>query len=134
MRIILFDGVCNLCNATVAFIIKRDQKALFRFAAMQSEAGQTLLRQYHLEEAHATLYYLRDSVCFRRSTAALQILKDLGGVGRCFYPLIFIPACIRDAVYDFISRNRYRLFGKRKSCGVPKPNIRSRFLENKITD
>lgn len=129
MNIILFDGVCNLCNRVVLFIIKRDKKALFRFAAIQSEAGQSLLKQYAAEdEQNITIYYIRDNKCFRKSTAILHILKELGGIWKCFYPLIFIPPGIRDAIYLFISRNRYRLFGKRQTCITPTPEIKKRFI------
>lgn len=116
MNIILFDGVCNLCHGIVSFLMKRDTKALFKFVAIQSEAGQTVLRAYAVKDENQTLYYLRGNVCFRKSTAILHILKDLGGVWKYFYPLIFIPVCIRDAVYYFVSRNRYRWFGKREDC------------------
>lgn len=130
MKIILFDGECNLCSAVVTFIIKRDKKALFRFAAIQSGVGQILLKSYAVKENSTTLYYLRDKVCFRKSTAMLLILKDLGGVWKCFYPLIVIPSCIRDAVYLFVSRNRYRVFGKRKYCMVTTSDLKNRFIES----
>lgn len=127
-HVILFDGICNLCNGMVSFIIKRDKKALFRFAAIQSGAGQTLLRHHHIEDDNSTLYYIKGSVCYRKSGAILYILRDLGGIWKCFYPFIFIPACIRDAIYLLISRYRYRLFGKRESCILPTAELRGRFL------
>lgn len=118
MSIILFDGVCNLCHGTVSFIKKRDRKALFRFVAMQSEAGQALLKAYAVDKEHDTLYYLRGGVCFQQSAAVLHILKDLGGVWKYFYPLVFLPSCLRDGVYLFVSHNRYRWFGKCNDCAL----------------
>lgn len=129
MNIIIFDGICNLCNNTVSFIIKRDRKALFRFAAIQSETGKVLLQKYGIEqEQKYTLFYLRNGVCLKRSDAVLYILKDLGGIWRCFYPLIYLPAKIRDTTYSFISRNRYRLFGKKDKCMMPTPELRDKFF------
>ena len=135
MHVILFDGICNLCNGVVAFIIKKDKKALFRFAAMQSEAGQALLHQYCgmngsiiPSEENTTFFYIRGKECFRQSTAVLEILNDLGGIWKVFYPLQYIPVRARDAVYMFVSRNRYRWFGKRKTCGIPVPGVKNRFI------
>lgn len=129
MNIILFDGVCNLCNGVVRFIIAKDKSRLFRFAAIQSPVGQSMIDQYAArDKPTVTIYYIRDGNCFQKSTAILYILKDLGGVWRCFYPLIFIPSFIRDAMYLLLSRNRYRLFGKRESCMTPSPEIKERFM------
>lgn len=130
MNIILFDGCCNLCSSTVLFLLKRDKHALFRFAALQSEAGQALLRHYAVaSQGNRTIYYIRGNECFQQSTAILSILKDLGGIWSGFYPLILLPACIRDALYLFISRHRYRWFGKRERCRMPAPELKDRFLE-----
>lgn len=130
MNVILFDGVCNLCNGIVSFIIKRDKKALFRFAAIQSGAGQTLLRRQGIDDRNRTLYYFRNDVCFEQSTAVLHILKDLGGGWKCFYVLMIVPACIRDAAYRLVAKNRYRIFGKKQSCLLPSPDIKDRFLDD----
>lgn len=119
MNVLLFDGVCNLCHGMVSFVRKRDKKALFRFVAIQSEAGQTLIKQYRINNSNDTFYYICGSVCLEKSTAVLHLLKDLGGGWKCFYPLILIPSCLRDAVYLFVSRNRYRWFGKRGDCALP---------------
>lgn len=130
MNIILFDGICNLCSGIVLFIIKRDKKALFRFAALQSEAGQSILKKFSVSsERTDTIYYIRDTECFQKSTAILNILKDLRGGWNCLYPLIYIPINLRDALYLLISRHRYKLFGKRQSCMIPTPKIKKRFME-----
>ena len=95
MNIILFDGICNLCNGTVSFIVKRDKRKLFRFVSLQSEAGKTLLDRYAVESNNKTLYYFRKGDCYSKSTAILYILKDLGGFWQCFYPLILITVKVR---------------------------------------
>lgn len=130
MKIILFDGICNLCDGIVLFIIKRDKKELFRFAALQSAAGKELRRRYSLpDERYDTVYYIRDDTPYQKSAAILHILRDLGGGWRLFYCLIRIPAGARDAIYTWIARNRYRLFGKKTSCLLPGQEIRNRYLE-----
>lgn len=128
MNIILFDGICNLCNSTVSFLIKRDKKTLFRFAALQSETGKALLQKNGItREQTSTLVYVRNNNCFTQSTAILHILKDLGGIWKCFYLLIYLPRPIRDAIYSLIARNRYHLFGKRNQCMTPTPELKDRF-------
>ena len=135
MNIILFDGICNLCNGVVSFIIKRDKKALFRFAAIQSGAGQTLLSLYGAtnNKQDLTLYYIRGEKYFCKSSAVIFILKDLGGMWKCFYPFIFLPTRFRDAIYLFIARHRYRWFGKRETCLIPDKRIQDRFIEDLFT-
>lgn len=129
MNIILFDGICNLCNSMVLFIIKRDGSAVFRFASQQSETGQRLLQRFHLP-AHKmdTLFYIRGERCLQKSTAVLFILYDLGGIWKLFYVFKFIPTCIRDTIYQVIAHSRYKLFGKKTICMTPSPEIKSRFI------
>ena len=130
-HIILFDGVCNLCNGTVRFLIKRDNTALFKFAALQTETGQSIAKEFDCNGSKSltTLFYIRDRRCFQQSTAILYILKDLGRGWQCLFPLILIPACIRDCIYRFISRHRYKWFGRKEVCMVPTPDIKQRFLD-----
>ena len=128
-HILLFDGVCNLCIGIVNFIIKRDSGKRFRFAALQSESGQMLLKKYGISSTDIyTLIYISGEKCLDKSSAALQILKDLGGVWRLFYVFIYIPAPIRDFLYYLVTKIRYRIFGKRSSCMVPSPGVKERFL------
>jgi predicted DCC family thiol-disulfide oxidoreductase YuxK len=129
--ILLFDGVCNLCNAITQFVIRRDPTpARFRFAALQSEAGQRLLREHGLPPDDFDTFVLVDQgTAFVRSSAALRVLKHLGFPWAMLYPLMIVPRPLRDAVYRFIARNRYRWFGKREACMMPTDEIRSRFLE-----
>ncbi len=114
-RIVLFDGVCNLCNGTVRFIIKRDKKKRFLFATLQSGAGQALLTRYGLPAAdQSTVVYLKNGIPYVKSRAVLEILKDLGNGWKLFYILIVIPPVIRDFVYGVVAKYRYRVFGSRK--------------------
>jgi predicted DCC family thiol-disulfide oxidoreductase YuxK len=129
--IILFDGVCNLCNGITHFVIRHDPApGRFRFAAMQSKCGQQLLREHGLPTEDLDTFVMIDGERAQvRSTAALHVLRGLGLPWSLLYVLIVVPRPMRDVVYRWIARNRYRWFGKRESCMVPTPDIRSRFLE-----
>lgn len=129
-KVVLFDGVCNLCNGFVQFIIRHDPTARFRFGTLQSESGKKLI----LESCHRTLLsdsvvYIRGDACLQKSTAALYILKDIGGIWKLTFVFMLVPKFLRDAVYDAIARSRYRLLGKRESCMIPTPGIKHRFLD-----
>ena len=127
--IVLFDGVCNLCNGSVNFILKRDKTGVFRFAALQSDAGREQLKRLNLDEQSMTSVVLvEEGRHFEKSEAALRILKKLGWPCKILYPLMLLPRPIRDLGYDLIARNRYRIFGKRDACMIPTPEIRARFL------
>jgi predicted DCC family thiol-disulfide oxidoreductase YuxK len=128
--IILFDGVCNLCDGVVQFVLKKDKKARFRFAALQSERGTALLKQFGLSTTDYNSFVLIESGrVFQKSAAALQVFKGLGGVWTLLYAFIVLPRPIRDAIYDWVARNRYRFFGKKEECMLPTPEIRARFLK-----
>jgi predicted DCC family thiol-disulfide oxidoreductase YuxK len=129
--VVLFDGVCNLCNSSVQFILKRDKAARFRFASLQGPAGQGLLEKFHLPENYLNSFVLIEGErVYTRSSAALRVLKNLGKGWNFFYwGGWVIPVFIRDAVYNWIARNRYRWFGRRGSCWVPTPELRARFLD-----
>lgn len=129
-QIIFFDGICNLCNGFVQFIIKRDPRARFQFASLQSKAGEKAMKESALPAASlSTVVYLKDDHYYFKSSAALHILKDLGRGWNLFYGFILIPKPLRDGVYNILARNRYRLFGKRAECMIPTPELRDRFLE-----
>jgi predicted DCC family thiol-disulfide oxidoreductase YuxK len=129
LRILLFDGVCNLCNGLVQFIIRRDDKAKFKFAPFQSDKGLQLLNHYGFpQDQFDFILYIREGKCYIKSTAILKILRDLGGIWKFYYSLIIIPKFIRDLFYNIIAKNRYRLFGKLDHCIIPSPDIRQRFL------
>lgn len=127
--IILFDGICNLCSGSVSFIIKRDQDGVFKFTPLQSEAGARLIEKYNIQEKGLETFVLvENGNAYTRSTAALRVLRRLGGHWGFLYGFIMIPTPLRDAVYNFIARNRYKWFGRKDECMVPGPEIRSRFL------
>ncbi len=129
-KIVLFDGVCNLCNRSVQFIIKRDKKQQFLFASLQGKTGQQLLRQFDLPANDLNSFILIDgNNLYKRSTGALRMLKSLGGGWQLLYAFIIIPPFIRDAVYNWIARNRYKWYGKREECMIPTPELRKRFLD-----
>jgi predicted DCC family thiol-disulfide oxidoreductase YuxK len=129
-QIILFDGVCNLCNGAVNFIIDRDPKARFQFTALQSESGQQLLKKHGLPTGEMkSLVLLTDDQVYLRSTAALRIARQLSGLWPLFYASIIIPTPLRNAAYDLVAKYRYKIFGKSESCRYPSPDLKSRFLE-----
>ncbi|MBT9546908.1 MAG: thiol-disulfide oxidoreductase DCC family protein [Candidatus Sericytochromatia bacterium] len=126
--IVLFDGICNLCNSSVQFMIDHDPDAHLRFASLQSEVGQTLLAQHHLPTQNfKSLILIEGDQIFARSTAALKIARYLQGY-RWLSLFLWVPAFLRNGVYDLIARNRYQWFGKSESCRIPTPELKSRFL------
>ena len=128
-HIILFDGVCNLCNGFVQFVIKHDPEGRFKFAALQSEEAEKLLRNFNLPPLRPdSIILLENSKLYMESTAALRILKKLSGIWPALYAGIVLPAFLRNAVYKLIARNRYKWFGKQESCMLPTPELKSRFL------
>jgi len=128
--IVLFDGVCNVCNGAVQFIIRRDPAGRFRFASLQSEIGRELLQRHGLPADRIdTLVLIEDGRSYARSTAILRVIRRLKGPWPLLYAGIVIPRPLRDGLYRFIAANRYRWFGQRESCMLPTPDIRRRFLE-----
>jgi predicted DCC family thiol-disulfide oxidoreductase YuxK len=127
--LILFDGVCNLCDSSVQFILLRDKKDRFRFASLQSDYGQNILKQHNLPtEKFNSLALIENGKLYQRSTGALRIARRLKGAWPMLYAFIIVPPFIRNFVYDFIARNRYRWFGKKESCMMPRPEWKQKFL------
>jgi len=127
-NIILFDGVCNLCNTFINLVIDWDQKNAFYFVALQSETGQILLEKYHISKNLDTVILLKKGKVFMKSSAALEIITILGGFFRIFSFLKFFPLSFRDKLYDWVARNRYAYLGKKDSCRVPTPELMAKFL------
>ena len=124
--VILFDGVCNLCTGSVQFVIARDSRKQFRFASLQSPIAEKLLgRRDDLE----SMVLVQDGQIYRKSTAALLIAKRLDGLWPLLAVFLVVPRFLRDAVYDWIGRRRYRMFGKRDACWVPNAELAERFLD-----
>lgn len=128
--IIFFDGVCNLCEGSVQFILKIDKKKIFRFASLQGKAGQAMLAARGLPgDAFKSFVVQEGDTIYTQSTGALRVLKHVGGAWSLLYAFIIVPKFIRDGVYNFISRNRYKWFGEKKECWLPTPALRQRFLD-----
>lgn len=127
--LILFDGDCNLCNGAVQFVIRRDPAARFSFASLQSEAGRRALAEAGEQDLPDSIVLVQGSRVRVKSAAALAIARGL----RLPWPLLsvfwLVPYPLRDLVYDWVARNRYRWFGKRDSCWVPTPELRARFVD-----
>ena len=127
--IILFDGICNLCNGAVNFIIRRDRKNHFYFASLQSDTGRELLARYLLPVNDFNSFVLiENGQAFTRSNGALRIFRKLDGLWPILYVFIIVPKFIRDGVYNMIAKKRYVWFGKKDACMLPTPELRARFL------
>lgn len=128
--VILFDGVCNLCNSSVQFVIKHDAKKQFLFASLQSNFGQQVLTKYNLSNTiFNSVILLKNEKLYQKSTAALLVAKQLQGAAGWLYLLMIVPGFIRNGVYDIIAKNRYKWFGKQEACWLPTPDLKSRFLD-----
>ncbi len=128
-NIILFDGVCNLCNASVLFVIERDKKNIFRFASLQSSYGQEVLKKHGLNASDFdTIILSQNGTIHQQSDAALRIAKELSGAWKLLYGFIIVPRFIRNAAYDFVARNRYKWFGKQEACMIPTPDLKAKFI------
>jgi predicted DCC family thiol-disulfide oxidoreductase YuxK len=129
-KIVLFDGVCNLCNSSVQFIIKHDKKKQFLFASLQGEFGQEVLKKNNFStESLNTLILIEGDKIFTRSTGVLRMMKHLGGGWSLLYGFIIFPKFIRDAVYNWVSKNRFKWFGKKDECMIPTKELKERFLD-----
>ncbi|HEY5405594.1 MAG TPA: thiol-disulfide oxidoreductase DCC family protein [Ginsengibacter sp.] len=127
--IILFDGVCNLCNGAVQFVIKRDNKDQFLFASLQSDEGKEILKEYNLPSNKMNSFFLvENGKVYDKSTAALRVLKKLNSLWRLFYIFIVVPKFIRDGVYNWIAKHRYQWFGQKDECMIPTPELKAKFL------
>jgi predicted DCC family thiol-disulfide oxidoreductase YuxK len=128
-RIVLFDGVCGLCSHVVQFIIRRDRKGIFQFAALQSDSGQQLLKRFGLPpDSMSSFLLVEGDRCYMKSTAALRVCLALPGLWPVLYILSIVPRPLRDGVYDWVARNRYRWFGRKDACMLPTAEQRGRFL------
>jgi predicted DCC family thiol-disulfide oxidoreductase YuxK len=127
--IVLFDGVCNLCNGAVQFIIRHDKKNIFMFASLQSEVGRKILEQYNfpLDELNSFIL-IENNKAYTRSTGALRVAKKLNGLWPLLYGFIIIPKLLRDGIYNWVGRNRYKWFGKKDACMIPTPELKTKFL------
>jgi predicted DCC family thiol-disulfide oxidoreductase YuxK len=129
-HIILFDGVCNLCNGAVMFVSKHDKKKIFHFASLQSNSGQTLLKKYGLSTSDLdTFVYIKSGEYYTRSKAGLMVLNDLGRFWKLFSYLKFLPEPFLDFIYNKVAKNRYRIFGKKNHCTMMEIDLQERILK-----
>jgi predicted DCC family thiol-disulfide oxidoreductase YuxK len=128
-HLVLFDGMCHLCSASVRFIVRRDRAGRFRFAPLQSDLGRTLCREAGLDaDALHALVLLTDGRVLRGADAALEIARHLAGPWRLLRVFKLLPRRLRQWLYDFVARRRYAWFGRRDACMVPSPELRDRFV------
>jgi predicted DCC family thiol-disulfide oxidoreductase YuxK len=126
--VVLFDGLCNLCSGSVQFIIKHDRKRLFRFASLQSAFGQAVLHQFGLPATELNSFILlENSRIYTKSTGALRVAKKLDGLYKLLYGFIAVPPFIRNAVYSYVAKNRYKWLGKKEACWIPTLELRKLF-------
>ena len=130
-KIILFDGVCNLCDSAVQFVIKHDRNDVFRFVALQSELGQEILKHIGINPINidSVILYEPGIAYYYKSSAAIEIAKSLGGFWHFGTVFKIIPAGIRNQLYDYIAKNRYKWYGKKETCWIPTEELKSKFLQ-----
>lgn len=130
-KIILFDGVCNLCDTAVQFIIKHDKKDIFRFVALQSDLGQKIIKYIGIDsqKVDSIILYQPGIAYYYKSEAALEIAKSLGGI--YYFGILFsiLPTSFNNCIYDYIAKNRYKWYGKKQSCMIPTKELQAKFLE-----
>lgn len=129
-ELVLFDGVCNFCDATVQFIIRHEKKEELKFASLQSATARAILQKYELhEKATDSIVYIHKGRAYLKSSAALHLARRLKGLYPLLFGFIIVPPFLRNAVYDLIARNRYKWFGKKESCMIPSAAQRKRFID-----
>ncbi|ARV08563.1 thiol-disulfide oxidoreductase [Winogradskyella sp. PC-19] len=131
-QLILFDGVCNLCNSSVLYVIKRDKENQFLFAPLQSKIGETIINEFNIDTTQTDsilLFKPETHKITSKSTAALKVAKSLGFPTNILSIFLIVPTGIRNWVYDFIAKNRYKWYGKKESCMIPTPELKSKFLD-----
>ena len=129
-QLILFDGVCNLCEASVQYVIRHDKKDVFRYTALQSDVGQEIIKKFNVDRSKmdSILLYSSENGLSYKSTAALKIASKLGFPRNLLNLFLIVPVFIRNWVYDYIARNRYQWYGKKDECMIPTKELKSKFL------
>ncbi|WKD86464.1 hypothetical protein KCTC32516_01839 [Polaribacter huanghezhanensis] len=131
-QLVLFDGVCNFCNASVLKIIKKDTQNIFLFASLQSEIGKEITHHFKIDtkKIDSIVLVVSNTTFYIKSTAALKIAKHFGGFWMLFQIFWILPTAFRDLVYNYIAKNRYKWFGKKESCMLPTPELKSKFIDS----
>jgi len=130
-KLILFDGVCNLCNTAVLYVIKRDKEKVFMFAPLQSDIGSKIIKKYNIDinKIDSILLFEHDKGLYYKSTAALKIASTLSFPTKLLSIFLLVPSFIRNVIYDYIAKRRYKWYGKQDSCMIPTPELNSKFLK-----
>jgi len=128
MNIILFDGVCNLCNNFVPFLIKYDKNNIFRFAAMQTKTGENIIQEYRVLNDRKSVILIKEGIVLYKSDAIIEIAKQITGWPSILKYGYLFPKFLRDGIYDLIAKNRYYLFGKKETCSIPSEKDSKRFI------
>ncbi len=130
-QLILFDGICNLCNSSVQYVIKHDKKDIFMFTPLQSDIGKQIIKEFSIDttKVDSILLYSKEKGLKSKSTAALQVSKQLGFPTNLLSIFLIIPAAIRNWVYDYVAKNRYKWYGKKDECMIPTPELKAKFLD-----
>lgn len=128
MKIVLFDGVCNLCSSSVQWIIKHDSNNVFKFTSIQGEIGIALMKEHQISNKLDSVILLDEGTVYYKSSAALRIAKYCNGAWKLLYVFIIVPRFIRDFIYDIIAKNRYKWFGKKESCWIPTAELKNKFI------
>lgn len=129
-KIILFDGVCNLCDATVQFIIKRDKNDIFRFVALQSDLGQEIIKYINVDTSRtdSIILYEPGHAYYYKAEAAIKIASEIGGLYSLLRIFSILPDWLSNSVYDYVAKNRYKWYGKKDACMIPTPKMKAKFL------
>lgn len=130
-KIILFDGVCNLCDSTIQFVIRHDKKDIFRFVALQSELGQKILSHIGVSrtKTDSTILYEPGKAYYIKSDVAFTILKEIGGIHKLLLAFTILPKPLLNKIYDYVAKNRYKWFGQKENCLIPTPELKAKFLD-----
>jgi predicted DCC family thiol-disulfide oxidoreductase YuxK len=130
-KIILFDGVCNLCDSSVQFVIRHDKKDIFRFVALQSELGQKIINHIGISNSKidSTILYEPGKAYYYKSDVAFKILREVSGIHKILLVFSILPKSLLDSIYDYVAKNRYKWFGRKESCMIPTPELQSKFPE-----
>lgn len=130
-KLILFDGVCNLCNAAIQYVIKYDKKDVFRYAPLQSKIGKAVIEKFNIDtkKTDSILLYSKENGLSIKSSAALNVARHLGFPQNLMVVFFIVPTVIRDWIYDYIARHRYQWYGKKEECMIPTPELKAKFLD-----
>lgn len=130
-KLILFDGVCNLCDGAVQYVIERDKNNEFLFAPLQSDTGKEVIKAYNIDtkKTDSIVLYIPKKGVFFKSTAALKMAFYLSFPAKLWAIFLIVPNFIRNWVYDYIAKNRYKWFGKKEECMIPTPELKAKFLD-----